>query len=228
MKLAKKMLASVIALAMVAALALTAFAATSSVELVASEAVVGETMTVTVKASGAEGLESAGLFLEYDSSVLQFVEMTESEEKTAPNMVEGGEYEAGKLSLMAAYTRSATEASVELAVYTFNVIAEGDATISYEVSEWVVNGEDLTDTMSAGQIVVKAAEKVVETTTEAPVTTTAEATTAEATTAEATTAEPTEKPESIGDYGEAGVAAVAGVMALAAVAFVVTRKKDAE
>ena len=48
MKLAKKMLASVIALAVVAALALTAFAAAPVVSLTASKAVVGETVTITV------------------------------------------------------------------------------------------------------------------------------------------------------------------------------------
>ena len=72
MKLAKKMLACAMALAMVAALALTAFAA-PAINVTATDAVVGGTITVKVAATGVTGLESGDLILNYDPAVLEFV-----------------------------------------------------------------------------------------------------------------------------------------------------------
>ncbi len=214
MKLAKKMLASVIALAMVAALALTAFAAAPVLNMTASEAYVGETVTVTLSATGMAGLESADLEFTYDATVLEFVSVAKAE-GAGYDMGVGDKIADGTATWSLIYTNAA-DADTDLVVLTFNVLKEGDATVSVAVNSW-----DGTDAAAEGtSTTVKATVKVVETTTEEE--------SVEETTVEETTVEATTKAPEIVKTGDAGVAAVAGVMALAAVAFVVTRKKDAE
>ncbi len=219
MKLAKKMLACAMALAMVAALALTAFAAAPVVTLTATQyEKVGDTVTVTVAATGMAGLMSADLEFAYDAEALEFVKIEKAAD-SAYDMGLGDKIADGAVTWSFMFSNAA-EADSGLAVLTFKVLKEGDATVSVKYNSW-----DGTDEPAAANTVVS--QKVVPT-TEAP--TTAEPTTVAPTTAAPTTEAGSEE-QTTGDIpqtGEAGVAAIAGVMALAAVAFVATRKKDEE
>ncbi len=218
MKLAKKMLACAMALAMVAALALTAFAAAPVVTLTATQYEnVGDTVTVTVAATGMAGLMSADLEFSYDAETLKFVKIAKAED-SAYDMGLGDKIADGAVTWSIVFSEAA-EADSGLAVLTFEVLKEGDATVSVKYNSW-----DGTDEPAAASTVVSQKEI----TTVAP--TTAAPTTAAPTTVaptEAGSEVPTTKDE-IAQTGEAGVAAIAGVMALAAVAFVATRKKDEE
>lgn len=207
MKLAKKMLASVVALALVAAFALTAFAAAPVVSLTATDAVVGENVTITVAAKDMAGLESADLEFTYDATALEFVSVKQAEGAEF-TMALGGNPEAGVATFSFAFVEAAKEDSA-LCTITFKVLKADATTVTLKYNSWG-------GTEEPAEATVEVKEKVVETTaptTEAP--------------AEDTSKAPT-TDNKIPQTGEAGVAAIAGVMALAAVAFVATRKKDEE
>lgn len=224
MKLAKKMLACAIALAMVAALALTAFAAAPTIKMSATKATVGETVTVTVAATDMAGLESAVLYFGYDPAVLEFV--SAAAPAGAAFQLAGGipvdkaqDGSDGVVSAALMYMEAA-DSDTDLAVLTFNVLVAGTTEVTLTVDSW-----DGTDAPADAALTI-----VAEDPTTAPddtTTTTAPVTTTEAP-AEDTSAVETTKGTEIPKTGEAGVAAIAGVMALAAVAFVATRKKDEE
>lgn len=210
MKLAKKMLVSVLALAMVAALALTAFAATPTLTYTAGAAEVGKEVTITVSAKDMVGTETASIFFSFDAEALEFVssKSVAKDAMGATGLVEG----ENTVSFALAYTNAA-EGDDDLVVMTFKVLKAGDTTITGTVTEWTGAEQpaDLTVTVKA-----------------------TEPTTAAPTTAAPATEAPSEAPvapttgKEIAQTGEAGIAAIAGVMAIAAVAFVATRKKDEE
>lgn len=210
MKLAKKMLVSVLALAMVAALALTAFAATPTLTYTAGAAEVGKEVTITVSAKDMVGTETASIFFSFDAEALEFVssKSVAKDAMGATGLVEG----ENTVSFALAYTNAA-EGDDALVVMTFKVLKAGDTTITGTVTEWT-GAEQPADLA----ITVKATEP----------------TTAAPTTAAPATEAPSEAPvapttgKEIAQTGEAGIAAIAGVMAIAAVAFVATRKKDEE
>ena len=210
MKLAKKMLASVLALAMVAALALTAFAAAPAMTMTAKDAVVGETVEISVAGKDMVGLQSADLVFDYDADALEYVGVKKSS-AVEFDMATGGNPAAGQVTFSFAFLEAA-KADSELCVITFKVLKAGDTTVKGTASSW-----DGTDMPGEASVVVKAHEPVV-------------ITTAAPTTAEPTSATPSQPTtgDKITQTGEASIAAIAGVMALAAVAFVVTKKKDEE
>ena len=210
MKLAKKMLASVIALAVVAALALTAFAAAPVVSLTATKAVVGENVTISVSAKDMAGLESGDFVFEYDAEALEYVSVDQSSEAKFA-MAVGGNPD-GMVTFSFAFLEAAT-ADSEICTVTFKVLKAGDTDVALKIESW-----DGTDAPADAKVTVAAEEK----TTAAAPTTTAPAVTEPTSKVEPTTG------DKIPQTGEAGVAAIAGVMALAAVAFVATRKKDEE
>ena len=208
MKLAKKMLASVVALAIVAAFALTAFAAAPVVSLTATEyAKVGDKVEVTVSAAGMAGLESADLEFKYDAEALKFVGIDPAE--GAKFSAAGGNPEAGLVTFSLAYMESTT-ADSGICVITFEVLKDENTEVSFGFTSWAGTEEPAV----ASATVAKKAAPTTAPTTAAPAT-------------EATSKAPT-TDNKIPQTGEAGVAAIAGVMALAAVAFVATRKKDEE
>lgn len=206
MKLAKKMLASVLALAMVAALALTAFAAAPAMTMTAKDAVVGETVEISVAGKDMAGLQSADLVFDYDAAALEYVGVKKSS-AVEFDMATGGNPAAGQVTFSFAFLEAA-KADSELCVLTFKVLKDGDTTVKGTATSW-----DGTDMPGEVSVVVKAHAPVV------------------ITTAEPTSAKPGVDPttgKNITQTGEASIAAIAGVMALAAVAFVVTKKKDEE
>lgn len=213
MKLAKKMLASVFALAMVAALALTAFAA-PAVTMTDATANVGETVTITVAGSDIAGLESGDLVFTYDAEALEFVEVKKAYDDF--DMTAQGSPAAGTVTFSFAYTENAT-ADNAFCTISFKVLKAGASDVVMSLNSW-------------DGIAEPAAVKATVTGTEATeATTVPETTTVEEVVSE-TEAAPvvTDKAPEVPKTGDVGVAAVAGVMAIAAVAFVATRKKDEE
>lgn len=228
MKLAKKMLACAVALAMVAALALTAFAAPTTLAVKAEKSTDGKQVVVTVSATDYANFKSGALTVEYDPAALQFVKGsgTPTSAMDGITVVAGipadMTAEDGVISVGLMYAEVATNATEDVFMLTFNVLKNENSTIAVKVGEW--DGTDKPADAS-GKVVL------VEETTAAPTTaapTTAAPTTAAPTTEEVSVAPSTDAPTTTPPMGDVGVAAVAGVMALAAVAFVVTRKKDAE
>ena len=71
MKIAKKVLAVVMAIAMIGCLTAMAFAATGSIKLVPGEVKDGK-LKVAIVAEKCAGLTSADLVIEYDTAVLKF------------------------------------------------------------------------------------------------------------------------------------------------------------
>lgn len=209
MKLAKKMLASVMALALVAVLALTAFAA-PALSVTATDAVVGETVKITLAATDMVGLQSADLELAYDADALEYVGVSYPDgAKFTPA---AGNPSAGLATISLMYLESA-EADSAFCTFEFKVLKTGDTAVTVKATSW-----DPEATLEEATLTIKAHDPVVvETTTAAP----------ETPTEPASADVPTTKPN-ITQTGEAGIAAIAGVMALAAVAFVATRKKDEE
>ena len=210
MKLAKKMLACAMALAMVAAFALTAFAAAPVVSLTADQyANVGDEVKVVVAGKNIVGLEAADLEFAYDAEALEFVSVEAGSSDFIPV---SGSPKAGMVTFSLMYLEAA-KADVTFCTITFKVLKAGDTDVTVKYNSWAG-----TDEPAAAKVTV--AQK--EVTTEAPVVTTE----APVVTTEAGSEVPTKND--IPETGEAGVAAIAGVMALAAVAFVATRKKDEE
>lgn len=207
MKLAKKMLASAVALVMVAALALTAFAATPAVTMTATDAIVGETVTITVSGKDIAGLESADLQFNYDATALEYVSV-EQAAGASFSLAVGGNPEAGMVTFSFAFVEAAT-ADSDICTLTFKVLKAGssDVTLTYNSWDGAEQPADVTLTVTGA---------------EAP------------TEVEPDDDNNNNDNQNGGDQdkipqtGEAGIAAIAGVMAIAAVAFVATRKKDEE
>ena len=245
MKLAKKMLACAMALAMVAALALTAFAAAPAIKFEVQEGKAADEVVVFVEGVNIAGLKSCDLVFLYDAEVLEYKSVAntfknvldgvdadyDGADDLLPSSAQCGNPEAGQVtySLAIAGVEDGPDSAVadsRICVITFKVLdAKKASDLKVTFRSWVGTAQPAEATVTIGEEPTTA-EK-----------TTAEKTTAEKTTAEKTTAAPvedesapvsTEAADSIPQTGDAGVAAIAGVMALAAVAFVATRKKDAE
>lgn len=212
MKLAKKMLASVFALAMVVALALTAFAA-PAVTMTDATANVGEKVTITVAGSDIAGLESGDLVFTYDAEALKFEEVKKAYDGF--DMTAQGSPTAGTVTFSFAYTENA-EADNAFCTITFTVLKAGASDVVMSLNSWDGIAEP-----AAVKATVTGTEKVIETTTEKEEVSDDETTTVKAPVS-------TDKAPEVPKTGDVGVAAVAGVMAIAAVAFVATRKKDEE
>ena len=233
MKLAKKMLACAMALAMVAALALTAFAAAPVVTLETKDGPTEDTVVVLVSGKDIAGLKSCDLVIDYDPEVLEFKAVASAFKNVlvgVDNDYDGSDdllnavAECGNPEgtshvtyALAISADSGAIADSNLCVITFKVLdadKASDVTLTYK--SWEGTAQPADAKVTVGE---------------------AEATTAAPTTAAPTTAAPVEdesvpvsttKVNEIPATGDVGVAAIAGVMALAAVAFVATRKKDAE
>lgn len=219
MKLAKKMLASVLALALVAALALTAFAANAEFVVTAPKtAVVGDTITVTLSGKNLAGLESADLVMTYDSEILEYVGANKDGIANLEATVVAGVPTPGEAtcSIMAL---DAVETDADLAKYSFKVVKEGEITFGVQVNS--CDGVDAASNDSAAKLTALV---------EAPTTpsTVPSAPSTSVPPVEDNSGAATSTKPSITQTGEASIAAIAGVMAIAAVAFVATRKKDEE
>lgn len=204
MKLAKKMLVSVIALALVAALAVTSFAAAPVLTAAPTNLTVGETVEIVVTASGINGLEAAGLEISYDKDALEVISVAEKGCFDG-SLYAAGNPEAGLVTAGAAYATACEVDSAAAVKITVKALKTGATKLDVAITEWAG-----TDAPANFSINVTVAEKPSET---EPAPTTAPVA-------------PTKPNKDIVATGDAGIAVVAGVMAIAAVAFVATRKKD--
>lgn len=216
MKLAKKILACALAIALVACLGVVAFAADAPKANVAAKFAEDGTITVTVSATGAK--ESAMVLLDYDRTKADFVGF----EKATGDAANGGMNDGGETNdadkFLSAVTVSSGEFTLDtVAIGTFTLKAK-DGVDSIEFT--IVDGSNIDENDISGSVTVKR-----------DVATTAAPTTAAPTKADEKTTKAEAKPTttkkgtSIPKNGDAGIAVVAGISALAAVAFVVTKKK---
>lgn len=216
MKLAKKILACALAIALVACLGVVAFAADEPKANVVAKFAEDGTITVTVSVTGAK--ESAGLLLDYDRTKADFVGF----EKATGDAANGGMNDGGETNdadkFLSAVTVSSGEFTLDtVAIGTFTLKAK-DGVDSIEFK--LVEGSNIDEIDVTGSVTVKrdvattAAPTTAAPTTKAPTKTTVKPTTTKKT-----------NGTSIPKNGDAGIAVVAGISALAAVAFVVTKKK---
>lgn len=210
MKLAKKMLACVVALVLMGSFAVMAFAADPFEVLVAAkgEAVVGETVVVAVSVDKAKGLAAINFDMAYDATVLEFVSVKKAEGAKF-DLFSGGVPITGSSAQLTggALLEGALDTdSSPMAEYTFKVLKAGDAKLALAVT----STKDAADAEMTSVVKVTAltAKEVAETTTKAPTETT-------------TGKGNTEIPKT----GEAGLAVAAGLVVLAGAAFVVSKKK---
>lgn len=210
MKLAKKVLACVIAVALISTLAISAFAAASSFDVSAPETVaIGDKVTVTVALKGAKGLENLGAALDYNADVLDFVSATVGEPKgfiLDANKVDG----ANTVSFGGMSSSASAEDTVSLVTVVFTAKAMGKADIKVYISENDIGGVD------EPEAVVKTIT-VGEKPTNAPV----DPSVKPSTSADPSTTEPKKETPKTGD---AGIAVAAGLVVLAGAAFVASKK----
>ena len=210
MKLAKKILACVIALALTACLGVVAFAADApSVILDGKYDDSTKTLTVTMSLDKAKGHQTATLLVGFNDKEVEFV----SAEEAGDNNVAGLATDGKNLSGASMTSKEFKDDVLAIAIYTLKV-KDGVNKVTLTVNDESVV-DDTIKVANAGKSFVFSTEKA---TTEV----TSVAPTTKAPTAPETT---TKKPDTIKKTGDAGIAVIAGVSALAAVAFVVTKKK---
>lgn len=207
MKLAKKILACVIALALTACLGVVAFAAdAASVSVETSFNASTRELTIKLGANGAK--ETASLFLDYDRDAATFVSAAPF--KGSYTAVAGETADSAKLLSGSAMSMEQFESAyVEIGTFVLKV-KDGVNSVKIDVAE----GSEIDGAKVTGSFVADTKTPEPESTTKAPV--------VDPTKAPETT---TKKPQNIKKTGDAGIAVIAGVSALAAVAFVVTKKK---
>lgn len=216
MKLAKKALAVVVAIALISTLAISAFAAsaTLSVTTDADDVVIGDEFTVTLAVNGAKGLTNAGLTLTYNTEMVEYVSNTRVD--TTASMLTGGVATPGSFNVGLAYDESNTADSITLYTVTFKALAAGDAEFNFALLDGDIDG---LDDATAGSTTVTIL-------TEAPTDAPTEPTTAPATEPTAAPTDDTTKAEDeIPQTGDAGIAVAAGLVVLAGAAFVASKKR---
>lgn len=209
MKLAKTLLACVVALALVGTLAVTAFAAAPTVTVAADKAsvAVGDTVKVTVTLTNGAAAESGSLFLGYDASVVDFVEVEAATiDGNTPATVKKGD-------------QPTTPGAVNYAFMFLEGLGKDDATLFYTATFKAVKEGSVEFAIVDGEIdglegveYGKATVAVTAATTAAP--------TAAPTTEPGTTKTPNVVPKT----GDASMAVVAGLVVLAGAAFVASKK----
>ena len=223
MKLAKKVLVLVVALAMISTVAFSAFAA-SALSIGSAKTEEDGTVTVTAALSGAAGFQSGTFQLTWDPAVVEYVSQASD---IAGAMVEGGKISDGAATVSVIFSNAYESDGLTLATFTFKAIGKaGDKSpLSLAVLDGDIDGID-EPAAATGEIEIIAKE------TEAPTTPapTTEPTPAEPTTkgpdAPATTAapKPTTPSKVIPKTGDAGIAVAAALVVLAGAAFVASKK----
>lgn len=204
MKLAKKVLACVVAFALMSVLAVSAFAANGTLGVKApATAAIGSKIEVVASISGAKELESSTFAVSYDPAYLEFVSVTGAPEAQCGNP------EAGLVTAAMAYATTAGYDSKDLITVTFNVLKDtGSTEVKFDVLDDDLSG---LDSVTPGSATIKFTEKV---------TTAAADTTAPTKGGDDTTAPTKDIPKT----GDAGVAVAAGLVLLAGAAFVASKK----
>lgn len=223
MKLTKKILAVVLAVALVAVLGVAAFAAGPSLSLSATKS--GKTVTLTLSGSDLTGFQAGDVVITYDNTKLTYVDSSTS----APDGT-GVTGKAIDVDNQVTFSYMAVDAmktsSAVLATYTFTVVdgADGTADFSLSIGSFSVNDAEVTPSTSGTSVDLTEKENP---TKENPTKVGPTEPTS------STPVEPTSRTngngkKGIAQTGEASIAVIAGVMAVAAAAFVATRKKNEE
>lgn len=223
MKLTKKILAVVLAVALVAVLGVAAFAAGPSLSLSATKS--GKTVTLTLSGSNLTGFQAGDVVITYDNTKLTYVDSSTS----APDGT-GVTGKAIDVDNQVTFSYMAVDAmktsSAVLATYTFTVVdgADGTADFSLSIGSFSVNDAEVTPSTSGTSVDLTEKENP---TKENPTKVGPTEPTS------STPVEPTSRTngngkKGIAQTGEASIAVIAGVMAVAAAAFVATRKKNEE
>lgn len=217
MKLAKKVLACVVAIALVSTLAISAFAADPALTISAPEkAAAGDTIEVTVGFNGIKGLENAGLALTYDAAALEFVSAQRDASTINASLFEAGNAD-GSVNIGIAFSGACTDTDMTLATITFKVLAsDGSTELTFGVMDNDIAG--VADPGSASATIQIGEEE-----SEVP---TEPTTTDDTVEPSDTDKEPSTEPEKeIPKTGDAGIAVAAGLVVLAGAAFVASKKR---
>ncbi len=229
MKLAKKVLVFVVAIAVMSTVAFSAFAASTLSVSAPAKVEEGQTFTVTATLGNATGFESGVFQLSWDPAVYQYVSQTNSELGSAV----GDKISDGAATVGFMFTKSLEDASLTMATFTFKAIgAAGDkAAFTLEVLDGDFEpAANLPATGSANVEIVApttAAPTTEAPTTEAPSVEPTQNNTeapSEATTAAPTKVAPTTPAKTIPATGDAGIAVAAALVVLAGAAFVASKK----
>ena len=233
MKLAKTILACVVALALVGTMAMSALAAGAATATLTADkatAAIGDEIVVTVAIECADDqLASGKLPIVYDAAKVEFV----SSANVVAGITNTAEVaEAGTVKNSFMFQGAAGATAVTLYTATFKAIADGEAVFTIADGNYATDAEDEDyELATAGCTVVIAAAETEAPTTEAP--TTAEATTVapivETTAAPASVVTPSEEGTAAQKAtpktgSDASMAIVAGLVVLAGAAYVATKK----
>ncbi len=250
MKLAKKILACVIALALTACLGVVAFAAdVPSVILKGDYDDSARTLTVTMSFDKAKGHKAATLFVNINTDEVEYVSsegakitdennnaVAEGLAKNTKDLLSGATITSGEFTTdtvaVATYTLKVKD-GVEKVTLTVNKdsIIDEDITVANAGESYSFDTKGGVDPVTTTQPPVTTTEPTTsepptdESTTQPPVDPKTTTTVKETTTTTTTEKESTTKPTTVPKTGDASIAVIAGVSALAAVAFVVTKKK---
>jgi len=225
MKLAKKMLACVIALALIGCFASVAFAADANltVKVTAGEAKVGQDVEVKIALEKAVGVCAGDLGLKFDPTVLEFKSSATAQQAMLAELtVVHGKATDGNDEVTVSFTHVESIAadkgdSLEIVVFTFKVLKAGDAKLALTINSFAEvdaefpEGKDIKDAVKKSVVELTATDGG------------GNNTTAPSTTGDGTTT--TKKPDIDVTGGEAGLAVAAGLVVLAGAAFVVSKKR---
>lgn len=210
MKLAKKVLACVIAVALISTLAISAFAAAPAFSVNAPKSVqVGDNVTVTVAITDAKGLMNIGAGLTYDTDKLEVVSVTGG--KNDDGNFTAGSPATGEVTFGIALAESATVDTLNAVTIVFTAKETGNATISIAQPDDI----DGIDAPAAVDVNVNITER----TTAAPGGSQTPGSSNNASDP-STTKAANDTPKT----GDAGIAVAAGLVVLAGAAFVASKK----
>lgn len=231
MKLAKTLLACIVALVLVASCVSAMAATTATVNAVAdkSEIKIGDEVTVTVSLSNAAGFESGAAWLSFDTSLLELVSTDEGDTKASVvTTYEADEIAAanadGQIHNSFAYTRSETKDSVSIYTATFKAKANGVAKFGFVADELLNLEVGSVASVTIADPTTTTTTKVVEDDTTTTTKVVVPDTTTTTAPPKAPEAEGTTTPSSTPRMGDASMAIVAGLAVLAGAAFVASKK----
>ena len=216
MKLAKKVLACVVAFALMSVLAISAFAegpAELVVKASATTVEVGQTVTLTASIANSKGLMSAALIMKYNPDSFELVNVKALTVEGA--LPAAGVETPGEATCALAFTESNEAASIDVFTVTLKALKDtGVETITLDILDGDFDG--VAAPSEAGVAQIKFVEKATQ-----PTPSETESTPAPSGSDESKTTKP---EKDIPKTGDAGIAVAAGLVVLAGAAFVASKK----
>ena len=214
MKLAKKVLAVVVAVALISTLAISAFAADFTLSASSQTAAIGEEITINVGMNGAAGLMSGGFTVGYDPAYLEYVD---SDVAVDGSLTDAGLIEAGTFNIGLIFSREYEDDAMPMGTITFKVLQAGTTAVTLGVLDGDIDGVEAPAGASISLTLTEQPEVTTTEPTEAP---------ADDDTTKAPAGDDTTKAEDeIPKTGDAGIAVAAGLVVLAGAAFVASKKR---